>query len=203
MDRENEDWLSHLRSSGGVQEAAINDLRVLLLHRLRKGLPGDLGKDDSFLDDVCQGTLIRILAKLDAFEGRSHFLTWATSIGVRIALTEQRRRRWVNVSMDDLEADLPGREVAETSSLEQQDAEGFRQGVFECMRRIIATDLTDKQRTALELELQGMPQEEIARQLGTSRNALYKLTHDARKNLKRGMESEGYGANEILNLFAR
>ena len=47
-----------------------------------------------------------------------------------------------------------------------------------------------------------MPQDEIARHLGSNRNAIYKLTHDARKNLKKGLEAAGYTAEDVLATFA-
>jgi len=45
-------------------------------------------------------------------------------------------------------------------------------------------------------EIKGMAQEEIARQMGSSRNALYKLSHDARQRLKQGLEKAGFTAQE-------
>jgi hypothetical protein len=57
--------------------------------------------------------------------------------------------------------------------------------------------LQDKQRLALTAELKGMPQDEIARQLGSNRNAVYKLTHDARCRLKAGLEAAGFGADSL------
>jgi RNA polymerase sigma-70 factor (ECF subfamily) len=48
-----------------------------------------------------------------------------------------------------------------------------------------------------------MPQDEIARHLGSNRNAVYKLTHDARKRLKQGLEMAGFGTEEIRAAFAR
>ncbi len=53
-------------------------------------------------------------------------------------------------------------------------------------------DLTEKQRQTLLAELNGMPQEEIGRRMGSNRNAVYKLAHDARKRLKQGLEAAGY-----------
>jgi RNA polymerase sigma-70 factor (ECF subfamily) len=47
-----------------------------------------------------------------------------------------------------------------------------------------------------------MPQDEIARQLGSNRNAVYKLTHDARKRLKQGLEAAGFDADDIQAAFA-
>jgi len=46
-----------------------------------------------------------------------------------------------------------------------------------------------------------MPQAEIGRHLGSNRNAIYKLAHDARKRLKHGLEGAGYGAQDIQATF--
>ena len=69
------------------------------------------------------------------------------------------------------------------------------------MHRVVETDLTDRQRQALVAELRGMPQAEIAAQMGLTRNALYKLTHDARQNLKRGLETAGIDGDEVRKAF--
>jgi len=70
------------------------------------------------------------------------------------------------------------------------------------MYEVIGSELTEKQRTVLLAELGGMPQAEIGRRLGSNRNAIYKLTHDARKRLKRGLEGAGYGAQDIQTTFS-
>jgi RNA polymerase sigma-70 factor (ECF subfamily) len=70
------------------------------------------------------------------------------------------------------------------------------------LRRIIATELTDKQRQALvAVRIHGMPLEEVARRMGTNRNALYKLLHDARQRLKKRMMAEGLSPQEMLAAF--
>ena len=66
------------------------------------------------------------------------------------------------------------------------------------MERVIERDLTEKQRAALLAELKGMPQADIARHLSSNRNAVYKLTYDARKRLRRGLEAAGYGGAEVV-----
>ena len=70
------------------------------------------------------------------------------------------------------------------------------------MHEVIRNGLTTKQREALLAALRGMPLDEIARHLGINRNALYKLTHDARKRLKRGLEAAGFTAEDIGAAFA-
>jgi RNA polymerase sigma-70 factor (ECF subfamily) len=46
-----------------------------------------------------------------------------------------------------------------------------------------------------------MPQEEIAAQLGTNRNAVYKLCHDARRALQRSLAQAGYTADSVRWAF--
>ncbi len=70
------------------------------------------------------------------------------------------------------------------------------------MRRIIDEELTDRQRLAMTaVALKGMPLEEVARRMGTERNALYKLLHDGRLRLKRRLEREGMLIPELLAIF--
>jgi RNA polymerase sigma-70 factor (ECF subfamily) len=146
---------------------------------------------DSLLDDFVQDSLVRILRSLDQFQNRSRFVTWATAIAIRVALTELRKRRWRDVSLETLVADTGFEPSAAETSPDRES-----QPIIEAMYRIIGSDLTEKQRTVLLAEIKGMAQEEIARQMGSSRNALYKLSHDARQRLKQGLEKAGFTAQE-------
>jgi RNA polymerase sigma-70 factor (ECF subfamily) len=49
--------------------------------------------------------------------------------------------------------------------------------------------------------MQGFPLEEAARRMGTNRNALYKMMHDARLRLKKRLEKEGLTPMEVLAVF--
>jgi RNA polymerase sigma-70 factor, ECF subfamily len=69
------------------------------------------------------------------------------------------------------------------------------------MHTVISEQLTGKQWLALTAELNGMPQDEIARQLGSNRNAVYKLTHDARRKLRAGLEAAGFDAESWLEAW--
>jgi RNA polymerase sigma-70 factor (ECF subfamily) len=79
----------------------------------------------------------------------------------------------------------------------EPDRLAVRDEILDHLRRALETELTDRQRTALVAELRGMPQEEIARQLGTNRNALYKLLHDARTRLKARLIAAGLGDDDV------
>ena len=61
--------------------------------------------------------------------------------------------------------------------------------------------LTARQRAVLVAELNGMPHAEIAAALGMTKNALYKLAHDARKRVKLQLETAGISASEVTWVF--
>ncbi len=202
MKRNNETWLIHLRSKGADQQEALSDLRDALIRGLRGALWNGSPIDDAFLEDTVQVSIIRILEQLKQFEGRSRFLTWATSIAIRVAISELRRRRWKDVSLEEVIADakLAPESIIDDSS--EPSIQRERRALIEMMHGLIQNDLTEKQRVALLAELKEMPQDEIARHIGSTRNAVYKLTHDARKRLKQGFEAVGYEMTDIQSIFA-
>ncbi len=200
LGRSNEEWLAQLRGNRSVQQAAISDLRDALLRGLRMALP--LEGEGSYLEDSVQDSILLILDRLQQFQGRSRFLTWATSIAIRVAVNKRRRHRWQDVSFEEVIDDAgftPDASIDRDLGPETQTA---RMAILSKMHGVIQSELTSKQRDALLAELKGMPQEEIARHLGSNRNAVYKLTHDARKRLKRGLEAAGYQAEDLQSAFA-
>lgn len=201
MKRNNETWLIHLKSKGADQQEALIDLRDALLGGLRGALWNSSNIDDAFLEDTVQDSIIRILERLKQFEGRSQFLAWAISIAIRLAMSELRRRKWKDVSFDKVIADanLVLEKVSDDGP--EPSIQMERKAVIEMMHGLIQNNLTEKQRVALLAELKEMPQDEIARHIGSNRNAVYKLTHDARKRLKHGFEAVGYQITDIQAIF--
>ena len=200
--RSNHDWLVALKSPGSERERALADLRALLvrgLHYALKDWRRTAGRDfEALAEDFCQEALIRILDNLDSFEGRSRFTTWAHKIAVRVALTELRRKRWEDVSLDKLVADA-GAESMMGSGEAGPETEAERNDMLAWVKRIMAEELTDRQRRAIAaIAFGGMPLEEVARRMDTNRNALYKLIHDVRVRLKRRLAREGMNPQDIL-----
>ena len=202
MGRNNEAWLTELRGESSAQQAALSELRAALLRGLRRASASWSAVDQSFLEDAVQDSLLRILERLEQFEGRSQFLTWATAIAIRVAMSELRRRRWQDVSLDAVLADADFTPDTGADDDSRPDAEWERGAILDAMNEIIQSELTERQRTALLAELKGMPQDEIARRISSNRNAVYKLTHDARKRLRRALEAAGYEAADIHTAFA-
>lgn len=206
--RSNESWLNNLRADGEVREEALTDLRDIIAHGLPYALSRWLSPDSplfaALVDEVTQETLLRVLDQLDTFEGRSMFTTWVHKIAIRIALTELRRKRWQDSSLDEIvdneESPAPARIMADRQPGPAEIAE--QADMMARVRRILEQELTPKQREALTLlGIQNMPLEEAARRMKTNRNALYKLLHDARLRLKRRLTSEGLTSQEVLAAF--
>jgi RNA polymerase sigma-70 factor (ECF subfamily) len=206
--RTNEAWLSDLRNNGAEREAALEDLRAViqkgLPYALSRWLSPDQPQFGALIDEVTQETLLRVLDQLDSFEGRSQFTTWVHKIAVRIALTELRRKRWRDASLDELTEndDLPPPPGLLADPQAGPEVSAERSDMLVRVRRIIDEELTERQRQALILlGVQDMPMEDAARRLKTNRNALYKLLHDARLRLKRRLSMEDITPNEVLTLF--
>ncbi len=200
-ERSNEQWLAELR--GPERDRALTDLRTLLVRGLRVALRGRVRQGlNEAAEDFAQEALIKITANLDTFRGESQFTTWAQKIAVRTASTELRRKRWRDVSLQEV-LDSYGTRSGESDRLadEQPTPEQLtmRSTMVATVRRFVDDELTDKQREAIvAVMFEGMPQEEAARRMGTNRNALYKLMHDARRRLKKRMEAEGLSAQDVL-----
>jgi RNA polymerase sigma-70 factor (ECF subfamily) len=191
--------LRSLGGTGAIDDAAVAELREVLRRGLRRALTGRAAADDGFIEDMTQEGVLKVLGGLTTFRGDSRFTTWAITVAVRVAFTELRRARWRDVSLDRLVEDAPARlPTAPPADAPSQDA---RQAILAQMYRVVETGLTDRQRQALVAELRGMPQGEIAAQMGLTRNALYKLTHDARQKLKRGLEAAGISGDEVREAF--
>lgn len=206
--RTNEVWLSDLRAEGEIKSAALEDLRSIihkgLPYALSRWLSPSLPQFESLVEEVTQETLLRVLDQLDTFEGRSQFTTWVHKIAVRIALTELRRKRWRDSSLDELteNEDIPPPQNLLADSHAGPETSAERADLLVRVRRVIEEELTDRQRQALVLlGIQDMPMDEAARKLKTNRNALYKLLHDARLRLRTRLAMEDISANEVLALF--
>ena len=133
MSRDNELLYVALQRGGDGRNSAMSELRDVLLRNLRKALSGHDRADDSFLEDAVQDSLLRILDRLDQFEGRSQFVTWATTIAVRVAMTELRRHRWRNVSLDEVIGDTATGSQSMASDTLEPDGQFERNAILEKM----------------------------------------------------------------------
>jgi len=203
-DRTNQEWLADLRRDGPAREAALADLRALLVRGLGFALANRSDVRPSDREDFAQEALLKILDGLDSFRGESRFTTWAQKIAVHVAFSELRRRRWRDVSLDGMVEAFEGSFLPRTWIDPEADTEqqAVQRETLKTLTQVIADELTDKQRTALvAVRVHGIPTAEVARKMGMKRNALYKLLFDARQRLQRRLQERGLSVEEILAAF--
>lgn len=189
-----DDWLVDLRDDGPAGQDAVARLRELLLRatrhqvwRLRDLLPGaGAGELEDLAQQAANDALVAVLRQLGTFEGRSRFTTWAYKFGVLHAGVAVRREAWRN------------REVPLPDALPLVDPTPSPAAVTEAsqlaraVETAIATSLTPHQRrVALALLVEEVPIDVLADRLGSSRNALYKTLHDARRRLRAALTDSG------------
>lgn len=208
--RTNDEWLADLAAAGPQREAALTDLRAILIVGLQRGLVGRVDTNapefDALTEDFAQEALLRILDNVDTFAGRSQFTTWAHKISLNVALSELRRKRWKDSSLDQLtdtsEGEFTPSFTADSAPSPEERTE--RRETLAYVGRIMDEELTDKQRTALAaVVIQGKPLSEVAYVMNSNPNALYKLIFDARQRLKRRLESDGFSSGDIIATFER
>jgi RNA polymerase sigma-70 factor (ECF subfamily) len=190
-----------------------------LRERLQRGIYYYLSRERSDLaslssseitqmaEDLAQDATLRVMENLDSFRGDSRFTTWATKIAVRVAISDLRRARYRDFSLDDLTADgdlMPTTNASNVTGTPEHtpEAQTEREDVMQKISDALKAALTERQYQALvAVALQDVPLEVVAERMGTNRNALYKLLHDARRKLRSYLETEGLSTNYMLDLF--
>jgi RNA polymerase sigma-70 factor (ECF subfamily) len=197
QDADTRAWLLALRGAGEERDAALERLHGLLLRaarfeiaRRRATLPRHVAHD---LDDLAlqsaDDAMVAVLAKLDAFRGQSRFTTWAYKFALLEAAVKLRRRPWEGREVS-LDAE-PWPELRATSDGPGDRAE--RAELLRAIRIAVHRDLTPHQREVLvAVALNGVPIDVLAERLGTTRGALYKTIHDARRKLRACLQAEGH-----------
>jgi len=195
--RSNDEWILALRGAGPAAELAQVELRALVQDALRKATRGFGSVDDATLEDLTQVSTLSILQRLGRFEGRSRFTTWAYSVAVHAAFSELRKAPYRNgppAAEAALAEPAVGAGDETTRPVEHQE-------IVDVLYRVIEEELTERQREAILGELRGTATPELARELRTNTNALYKLLHDARAKLRDGLCAAGICDEEVREAF--
>jgi RNA polymerase sigma-70 factor (ECF subfamily) len=198
-------WRQALAGDGPDRDRALEDLHTLMVraarHQVRRMRGMLAGAGPGTLEDLAtaaaDGALAVLLGKLDTFEGRSRFTTWAYKFAILEAATEVRRHAWAGRAVvlveDDHWADpAPGpAEVAEARDL------------ADAVRAAMGHLTAHQRRVAVALLVDGVPVDVLAERLGTTRGALYKTLHDARGRLRAHLTAAGYLAPRTAEEGAR
>jgi RNA polymerase sigma-70 factor, ECF subfamily len=190
-----------LRAEGRVRELAVERLHTLLVRaarfevaRRRAALP-PLGGDE--LDDIAQqaadDALVSVLRRLDDFRGESRFTTWAYKFALLEAAVKVRRRAWqgreVPIEPEHWSV-IAGGGDSPAGEVESNELLGS-------IATAIETELSPHQREVLvAVALNDVPIDVLAERLNTTRGALYKTIHDARKKLRSHLADAGLRFDE-------
>ena len=196
LDAESRAWLSDLRADGTSRDAALARLHALLLRaarfevaRRRPTLPHLRGNElDDIATEAADDALMSVLRRLDDFRGASRFTTWAYKFALLEAAVKLRNRSWQGREVP-LEPEnwslLAGGGLEPDEELEQSE-------LLSTVERAIREVLTPHQRRVLvALALNGVPIDVLAERLNTTRGALYKTLHDARRKLRLDLREHG------------
>ena len=187
-------WLQRLRGTGAEREGAIRELHELLMAAARHEVHRRAGGARRDLDDLARQSaddaLVAILRKLDDFRGESRFTTWAYKFALLEAAVKTRRRAWQDREVA-LDADAWSR-IADRGDTPDQDAE--TRELLGAIGTAIERTLTPHQRQVLvAITLDDVPIDVLAERLGSTRGAVYKTLHDARRKLRAELAAGGHG----------
>ena len=197
LDEESRRWLEDLRAADPARNRALARLHAILLriaraeaNRRRGSLPGDVLAD---LDDLCtqaaNDALSAILRKLDGFRGASRFTTWAYKFAVLEVSVRLRRRAWTTrrVVLDEA---AWGRLADPAADVQRSFQE---REMLVAVRKAVEETLTEHQRRVfLAVVAEEVPIDVIAERIGSSRGAVYKVVHDARRKLRAVLATAGH-----------
>ncbi len=192
-DAEARAWIQALRSDGAEREEAAVRLHALLMRAARF----ELARRRATLDGVARETLEdlavqsaddalnAIIAKLDDYRFESRFTTWAYKFAILEAAVRSRRKAWQE---RELPIEPQAWSLLATRAPEPVEDVETRERL-RAITAAIRTELSPHQREVLgAVVLADVPIDVLAQRLSTTRGALYKTLHDARRKLRAAIE---------------
>lgn len=200
-DVESRRWVRRLHTVGAERDQAVVELRTLLLgaarfevRRRRRTMPHLRGDDyDDVAEQSANDALLAVLEKLDSYRGESRFTTWVFKFALLEAAVKLRRRAWQGqeIPLDVDHWPL----LADAGATPDRDAETAQ--LLHAIGEAIERELTPRQRQVLvATTLNGIPIDVLAERLRTTRGALYKSLHDARRKLRACLAQKGLAVGE-------
>lgn len=121
-------------------------------------------------NDLAQETFIKVWENLNSFRKESNISTWIYRITVNICLSHKSRKNHFPLNMD-------------VAAEESGDAQ-YKEKQFQSMYRCI-DDLSPVNKSIILLELEQLPQQEIAGIMGMSHEALRTRIHRIKSQLSK------------------
>lgn len=203
VDAESRDWIESLRAADrAVREEATERLHAMLLRaaryelgRRRAALAHVRGEElEDIATQAANDALMAVLSKLGNFRGQSRFTTWVYKFALLEAGVKLRRRAWQG---REVVLDPESWPLLESGGAAPPE-EAERGDLMRCLKAAIDSKLTPHQREVLVgLALNGVPIDVLAERLSTTRGALYKTLHDARRKLRAELDTAGFAVQEV------
>lgn len=190
-------WLEGLDEASGPRDAALGELHQLLLRGAHAELARRRGRHpltgpelEDLAHHAADDAMVAIIGKLDEFRGESRFTTWAYKFVILEVSTKLGRHFWQRpaVALDGSDWDrLPDRFGV------SPDDHAAQVELVAALRRAVSEELTEhQQRIFTALIVDGTPLDAVAFQLGSNRNAIYKVMFDSRRKLRAALVAKGY-----------
>ena len=193
-------WVAALQGPEPRRREATTELHALLVraahHELRRRRRSAGLRDEDVSDLAMQAAddaLAAILAKLGTFRGASRFTTWAYKFVLLEAAVKARRRSWEGREIPLDPGDWPAAADRRPGAHDVVE----RAEVLAAIAELVRTGLTPHQREVFcALALNEVPIDVLSERLGTTRGALYKTLHDARRRLRAGLAERGFAVQQ-------
>lgn len=183
-----------MQSHGPDRERAAAELHELMLRAARyqvSRIPDadrlGAARREEVVNSAADHATMAVLGKLESFEGRSRFTTWAYKFGILQAGVEVRRAAWKDreVDIDDIPEPSAPVDASPESVVEGRD-------LARIVQQAITSELTPHQRrVATALLIEEVPIDVLAERMDTNRNALYKTLHVVRGRLRTHLTDNG------------
>jgi RNA polymerase sigma factor (sigma-70 family) len=197
IDRENRRWVQALAAVGPRREAACSELYPMLFRigraeaRRRAPLLRLHGPElEDIAHQAAADALMAVCDRLDTFRGEAQFTTWASKFVIFNVATKMNRHFWRRREVPYDQQDWS--RLTSRFDLGPADEAQMREFVA-AISSAVDESLSDRQRLVfVATVLNGMPIDVLAYELGSTRNALYKVLFDARKKLRAALVTGGY-----------
>jgi RNA polymerase sigma-70 factor (ECF subfamily) len=198
LDQESRRWLDELGSDGPVRSNAIESLFDMLLRvarheaqRRRGSLPRQVVDElDDLARQAADDALAAVLRKLGEYRGASRFTTWACKFAMFEVSTALRREAWRGRSITI--EDAAWSQVADRMPVDPQAEMNVRE-LLAAVEHAVAANLTPRQRDVfVSIVVLEVPVDVLADRQGSSRGAIYKVLHDARRKLRVALADQGW-----------
>lgn len=132
--------------------------------------------DEQLAKDLTQEIFLKVWQQLPSFRNEAKVSTWIYRITVNTCLQELRKKKTKLLSID----------LAASEPYWGEDTEQQFRAMYSCISK-----LSEENKTIILLELEGVPQEEIAQIVGISHSAVRTRIHRIKEKLSKCVSNEG------------